>query len=99
LIRKKGQWLVTNLDGELVMMGVEDGRYLGVNAMGARIFALIDTPCSLQSICEHLVAEFDVTPDVCRAEVVTFLGELVRFGAASLERDAFCTAQNSCDRR
>jgi hypothetical protein len=32
-----------------------------------------------------LVGEFEVAPDVCRAEVETFLNELVKHGAIALD--------------
>jgi uncharacterized protein YpbB len=46
---------------------------------------LIETPQEVDTLCAQLVGEFEVAPDVCRAEVETFLNELVKHGAIALD--------------
>jgi hypothetical protein len=62
---------------EVMMLDVPGGNYYGLDAIGARIWALIAQPVTLGSVCGRLTSEYDVQEDVCRAEVLTFIEELV----------------------
>ena len=84
-VRKKGDWLVAKIHDELVMMSVEQGTYLGLSDVGARIWELIETTQDTGEICRLLVEEFDVESDVCQAEVQAFLSDLAEHGAVTLE--------------
>lgn len=81
MIRKSGDWLCARAGEEVMMMSAQQGTYLGLNAMGARIWDLLDTPCDRDAVCAQLVKEFDVSDALCRAEVDAFLAELDRHKA------------------
>ena len=46
---------------------------------------LIETPRDVDAVCAQLQDEFEVAPEVCRAEVESFLNELVMHGAIALD--------------
>lgn len=85
LVRKRGDWLAAKVGDELVMMSAEKGDYIGLSEVGARIWELIETPQDVDAVCIQLQSEYDVTPEVCRTEVETFLNELVTHGAIALD--------------
>lgn len=85
LVRKQGDWLAAKVGEELVMMSAEKGNYIGLNEIGARIWELIETPQDIDAVCARLQTEYDVAPAACRAEVETFLNELVKHGAIALD--------------
>ena len=85
IVRRQGDWLTAKVGGELVMMSAEHGNYLGLSEVGARVWELIDPPRDLDEVCAQLEAEFEVSPETCRAEVEEFLNELVKHGAIALE--------------
>jgi hypothetical protein len=85
IVRKRGGWLAAKVDDEVLMMNVEQGLYVGLSAVGARIWELIDAPRDTESLCATLEQEFDVAPDVCREEVTAFLDQLARHRAIDLE--------------
>ena len=84
MIRGPGEWISAEADGETVMMCVETGIYVGLNAMGARIWDLLAEPHELDALCATLVRDFDVTPEICRAETQAFLDILMRQDAISV---------------
>ncbi len=84
-VRKQGDWLAAKVGDELVMMSAEKGNYIGLSEVGARIWELIETPQEIDALCIRLQSEYDVTPEVCRAEVGTFLQELAKHGAIALD--------------
>jgi hypothetical protein len=85
VVRKQGDWLAAKVGDELVMMSAERGNYIGLSEVGARIWELLETPQDVNAVCARLQNEYDVTPDVCRAEVESFLNELVTHGAIALD--------------
>ena len=85
LVRKQGDWLAAKVGDELVMMSAHKGNYIGLSEVGARIWELIETPQDVDAVCSQLQKEYDVTAEACRAEVDTFLNELVKHGAIALD--------------
>jgi predicted deacylase len=84
MVRKEGDWLAARVGEELVMMSAANGDYVGLSEVGARIWELIETPQDVEAVCAQLRGEFDVSPEICRAEVESFLNELAKHGAVAL---------------
>jgi len=85
MIRRQGDWLSAKVGDELVMMSAEKGNYIGLSEVGARIWELIEAPSEVAAVCARLQQEYQVAPDTCRAEVESFLNELVKHGAIALD--------------
>ncbi|MGN6817496.1 MAG: PqqD family peptide modification chaperone [Sphingomonas sp.] len=85
MIHRSGDWLAARVGDELVMMSAVKGNYLGLTEVGARIWELIETPRTLESLCDALVAEYDVDPATCRAEVDAFLVTLGQHDAVRID--------------
>lgn len=86
MIERKGDWLSARVGDEIMMMSPEHGKYIGVNEVGARIWELIEAPRDVATVCEELQREFEVSPDVCKAEVDSFLAEMEKHGAIVVNR-------------
>lgn len=78
---RSDDWLAARAGDEIMMMNATRGTYLGLNAMGARIWDLLAEPREIDWLCEQLVREFEVSEPVCRSEVQTFLDELINHKA------------------
>ena len=77
IVRRSDALLSTSLDDDVVMMDVEQGAYYGLEAVAARIWALTEQSLSVSSLCDQLVTEYQISPEQCQQEVLTFLGELL----------------------
>ena len=66
-------------------MSAEKGNYIGLSEVGARVWEIIETPSEFDAVCAQLVQEYEVEPDICRAEMKAFLNELVKHGAIALD--------------
>ena len=64
------------MDGELVMMGHEQGEYYGLRDVAASIWQHLAEPRTTEELCALVADEYDVTADGCRDDVVAFLAEL-----------------------
>lgn len=70
--------VAVEVDRTVVMLGLEQGKYYGLDGVGGRIWALVETPRSVRDVCAELALEYEVEPDTCLSEVVEFLTELAR---------------------
>lgn len=64
------------MDGELVMMGQEQGEYFGLRDVAASIWKYLDEPKSLEELVLLVSAEYAVSPETCRGDIAAFLDEL-----------------------
>jgi hypothetical protein len=76
--------LSCDLGGETAILGLRDGRYYGLDAVGARIWELLDRPRSPSEIEGVLLEEYEVEPDRLRGDVGKFLGRLEDLGLVEI---------------
>lgn len=63
---------------ECVMMSIEAGSYYGLNAVGSRIWELLESPKTVGQLCRQICEEFDVDAQTCEAAVVIFVDDLIK---------------------
>lgn len=66
----------TDLNGELVMMDIDKGKYYNFNLVGSRIWELIEKPISVKEIIVELLKEFEIDEKKCEATVINFMNRL-----------------------
>jgi hypothetical protein len=66
-----------DLSGEAAILNLKSGIYYGLDAVGARIWKLIQEPRSVNEINDALVQEYDVDPDRCEKDLLALLEELL----------------------
>jgi hypothetical protein len=69
-----------DLSGEVVILNLQDGIYYGLNAVGARIWSMLEAPRSFDEICRSLLEEYDIDPDVCEKQLSALLSDLATHG-------------------
>lgn len=65
------------MDGELVMMGLEQGEYFGLRDVSATLWNLLEAPRTLGELAAGVAAEYEVEAEVCTPDIVMFLDELL----------------------
>jgi Coenzyme PQQ synthesis protein D (PqqD) len=65
-----------DLDGEAVVLSIDNGKYYSMNEVGSRIWALVQRPIAVAALIDLLVGEFEVERTVCEQEVLEFLRDL-----------------------
>ncbi len=81
-------WLTAWVGPELVMMSGESGNYISLTETAGRIWELLEERRTVASLCDALMAEYDVAPEVARQEVVAFLEQLKQQDAIHVETPA-----------
>ena len=66
-----------DLNGEAVVLSLANGRYYGMNSVGARIWELVQDARSADEIERAILLEYEVDQEVCRRQVSDFLQKMV----------------------
>jgi hypothetical protein len=69
-----------DLAGEAVILDIQPGIYYGLNAVGARIWKLIQEPRAVCQVRDALLEEYEVEPDRCERDLLALLRELATKG-------------------
>lgn len=72
--------VAADLESEVIILGLTDGIYYGVDGVAARIWAMVQQPVRLHDVVRAVHAEFDVDEAVCASDVLAFVDELERRG-------------------
>jgi len=76
IISRSPSVLTAEVDGEVVMMSIEQGRYFGLDDIGSDIWKRIEPPCSFATLVDRLVAEYDADRATIAADVQALLGRM-----------------------
>ena len=68
--------VASNVDGETVMMSIENGHYYGLDDIGSIIWELIEKPTRVSDLIDMLVEKFTVDHETCEKDVLKFLNGL-----------------------
>jgi len=72
--------LVQELQGESVLLNVQNGRYFGLDEVGTRMWAALTTAESLQAARDALLAEYDVDAERLEQDLRGLVEKLVEHG-------------------
>ena len=76
-VQRNPKLLANQMDGEIVMMSIDNGEYYGLDEVGSRIWELMETPVTVHNLVEQLMNEFDVDYDDCLRDTQEFLEDLL----------------------
>jgi hypothetical protein len=66
-----------DLDGEAVILHLDSGTYFGLNAVGTRIWQLMERDGRLTAVLDDLSTEYDAPPDVLERDLLDLVARLV----------------------
>ncbi|WP_209122930.1 lasso peptide biosynthesis PqqD family chaperone [Alkalihalobacillus sp. BA299] len=72
--------IVSDMDGEKVMLSISNGKYYNLGDVGGDIWELIKDPLSIGQLVSTLTTQYDVDPSECEEQVLIFLGLLAEEG-------------------
>ncbi len=73
---------------EAVLLNMKTSLYLGLNAMGTRMWNTLTGAESIQAAFESLLAEFDVSSEELRKDLEGFLAKLNEFALINTSSDS-----------
>jgi hypothetical protein len=64
------------LDGEMVILDLDSKLYFGIDAVGSRIWQMLEEKVPPSAMIDILLEEYEVEADPCRRKVMAFLADL-----------------------
>lgn len=77
VISRNPEIIHSAMDGEVVMMSVDQGLFFGIDIIGAHIWNLLETPEKVEDLIEKLVAFYDVERSICERDTLLFLNDML----------------------
>ncbi|MGG0237758.1 lasso peptide biosynthesis PqqD family chaperone [Bacillus rhizoplanae] len=65
--------IVSDMDGEKVMLSIHNGKYYNLGKMGGTIWNFIEKPISVTQLVIALMSEYEVEQSTCEEQVISFL--------------------------
>ena len=74
-----------NLQGESVLLDLKSGVYFGLDAVGTRIWTLLQDHSDLQAVLQELLAEYEVSEETCARELMDLVSAMAEKGLVQTE--------------
>jgi hypothetical protein len=85
VVRKARAMPFIALGTDFLAFDADTGFCLALNGVGLRVWDLLDSPATVDSICDRLGLEYDVDESTCRRDVLELLGQLAEAGLVGLD--------------
>ncbi|MEH7884010.1 lasso peptide biosynthesis PqqD family chaperone [Bacillus sp. JJ1609] len=72
--------IVSDMDGEKVMLNIENGNYYNLGKLGGDIWEMVKKPIEVRSIIIKILSEYDVDESECEKQVISFANKLFSEG-------------------
>lgn len=73
------------LEGEAVLLKMQSGIYFGLDAVGTRIWQLIEQHGTLSIVRDEIIKEFDVDGDAASRDLLDLVSQLAERGLVELD--------------
>jgi hypothetical protein len=85
ILSRNKEILSSDMDGETVMMSVENSEYYSLSPVGTKIWELMEHDISFKELIDKLMDEYNVERDVCETDTKEFLEELAKKGLLNIK--------------
>jgi hypothetical protein len=75
-IQRRNDLLFNEIDGEVVMLSIENGEYYGMDQVGTQIWEIIENPISFKDLINKLCEHYNVTEELCVKDTQAFISQL-----------------------
>jgi len=75
-VRRNSAALTADIDGEVVALDITRGACYGMDPVATRIWALLESPSTIATVCDTLTALYEVDVETCRRDVLDLLEDL-----------------------
>ena len=79
------QVVAREVGNETVILDLESGTYFGLDAVGARMWQLIEEGKSLAAVCDTMAQEYDVSREILERDALALAHDLVEKKLVSIE--------------
>lgn len=78
IVKRSSDIISSEVDGEVVMMSVDQGMYFGMDSIGGEIWKKLEEPKSISALCKELSQEYNESYTTIEEDVVKFIHDLLQ---------------------
>ena len=86
VVTVNNDYVYCKVEDEMVLLGMEDGIYYGLNPVGAFIWEQIKEPKTIDQIRDAILGEYDVEKGECERDLFELLKELTEKGMVEVKK-------------
>ncbi|QNQ10343.1 PqqD family protein [Sphingomonas alpina] len=86
-VRRAPDLITAPLDDGAMIMDIAGGNFLELNRTAARIWDLLDTPNTVSGLCALMLDRYDVTPELCAAQIEAWMADMREQKLIVVEQD------------
>jgi hypothetical protein len=79
-IKRSSDQIACDMGGEVVILDLKSGNYYGLDAVGTRVWELIEAPTALADIRRIIMDEYEVDAETCERDIVAFVNQMQAVG-------------------
>lgn len=72
--------IVSDMDGEKVMLSIHNGKYYNLGEVGGAIWDRLAEPATIEQLVASLMSEYEVERVQCEQQVISFLERMIEEG-------------------
>ena len=76
IIQRNPDILASDIDGEKVMMSIQQGEYFGLGKTGSFIWDTIEQPIAISDLADLITEKYEVSKEQCINDIMPFLNDL-----------------------
>ncbi|MDY6801296.1 MAG: lasso peptide biosynthesis PqqD family chaperone [Bacteroidota bacterium] len=76
IIQRNIDILASDIDGEKVMMSIQQGEYYGLGKTGSFIWDNIEKPITINDLVDLITEKYKVSKEQCLKDILPFLNDL-----------------------
>jgi coenzyme PQQ synthesis protein D (PqqD) len=88
VVRISDDAISSRLADEVVILNLRSGVYHGLEAVGSRVWELVQEPATVISVRDALLDEYDVDPQRCEHDLLALFEELKAHGLVEVGTEA-----------
>lgn len=75
-VARNNEIVASDMDGEVVMMHIETGKYYNLGRIGGEIWNILEKSMMVENIVENLIVKYDVSKEQCEMDILPFLMQM-----------------------
>lgn len=85
IVARHAEQITAEIDGEVVVMGLAQGKYIGLDDVASTLWRLLEQPQQVQALCDLLAQHYRGDAAEMNADVLAFLEELQALGLIQID--------------
>lgn len=85
IVSRSPSQVSSEVDGETMMMSIEQGKYYSLDEIGSLIWSYMEEPNKVSDMLDMLLERYDVDRETCKRDLLALLNDLGKQGLIEID--------------